>query len=85
MDEAETSSIPTLSFNFCQINQLNASLKDSNVDIIGVVKSVGDCATVIARTSQKELKKRDIVLVDKSLTEVSLTLWGTTAETLRPS
>ncbi len=28
----------------------------------------------------KELRKRDIVLVDQSLTEVNLTLWGTAAE-----
>ena len=74
------SKIPTLTFNFCQIGQLNAGLKDSTVDIIGVVKTAGDCATIVSSRTQKELKKRDIVLVDKSLTEVGLTLWGATAE-----
>ena len=80
VDEDEASKIPTLSFDFCQISQLNAGLKDSTVDIIGVVKSATDCNTIVSSRTQKELKKRDIVLVDKSLTEVGLTLWGTTAE-----
>lgn len=78
-DESETNKIPTLSFNFCQISQLNASLKDSVVDIIGVVKSASECTNITTKAG-KELKKRDIVLVDKSLTEVGLTLWGGTAE-----
>ena len=79
-DEDETSKIPTVQFDFCQISQLNPSLKDSNVDIIGVVKSTGDVVTFTSQRTQKELQKRDIVLVDKSLTEVNLTLWGGTAE-----
>ena len=60
-------------------------LQDSTVDIIGVVKSGTDCNTIVSSRTQKELKKRDIVLVDKSLTEVGLTLWGTTAENFDPT
>jgi len=79
-EESELANIPTLSFNFCQIGQLNASLKDTTVDIIGVVKSATDVATITSSKTGKELIKRDLVVVDKSLTEVNLTLWGTTAE-----
>ena len=79
-EESELANIPTLSFNFCQIGQLNASLKDTTVDIIGVVKSATDVATITSSKTGKELIKRDLVMVDKSLTEVNLTLWGTTAE-----
>lgn len=50
------------------------------MDIIAVVKSAGDCATIVSSKTQKELKKRDLVIVDKSLTEVNLTLWGGQAE-----
>jgi replication factor A1 len=78
--EEETASIPTLTFNFCQIGQLDASLKDSNVDIIAVVKAAGDVVTITSSRTQKELRKRDITLVDKSLVEVGLTLWGGTAD-----
>jgi len=79
-DEDEMSKIPTVQFDFCKISQLDASLKDTTVDIIGVVKSAGDCVSLTSSRTQKELKKRDLVLVDKSLTEVGLTLWGSTAE-----
>ena len=53
----------------------------SVVDVIGVAKSVADCATITSSKTGKEYKKRDLVIVDKSLVEVGLTLWGTNAET----
>ena len=59
---------------------MDATLKDTTVDIIGVVKSAADCVTITSSRTQKELQKRDVVLVDKSLTEVGLTLWGATAQ-----
>ena len=40
-----------------------------------------DAATIVSQRTSKELTKRDLVLVDSSLAEVNLTLWGTTAET----
>ena len=78
--EEDTSSIPTLTFNFCQIASLTPELKDSLVDIIAICKSSADVSTIMSQRMGKELKKRDIVLVDKSLSEVNLTLWGATAE-----
>ena len=62
------SKIPTIQFDFCKISQLDASLKDTTVDIIGVVKSAADCVNITSSRTQKELKKRDLILVDKSLT-----------------
>ena len=67
-DEDEMSKIPTIQFDFCKISQLDASLKDTTVDIIGVVKSAADCVNITSSRTQKELKKRDLILVDKSLT-----------------
>ena len=46
-----------------------------------MAKSVADCATITSSKTGKEYKKRDLVIVDKSLVEVGLTLWGTNAET----
>ena len=46
-----------------------------------MVKSVADCVTGTSSKTGKEYKKRDLVIVDKSLVEVRLTLWGTNAET----
>ena len=49
------------------------------MDIMGVCKMAGQVANLVSRAG-KELTKRDVTLVDKSATEVSLTLWGTSAE-----
>ena len=77
----ESNSIPTLQFNFVKIGDLGDAAKDSIVDVIGICKSSSDCATIVSSRTQKELTKRDLFLVDQSNTEVSLTLWGTKAET----
>jgi replication factor A1 len=45
-------------------------------DIIGVVKTVNEVTTIIGKASQKEVKKREINLVDDSRVQVRLTLWG---------
>ncbi|XP_065291671.2 replication protein A 70 kDa DNA-binding subunit [Dermacentor albipictus] len=75
-----TPNIPTLQFNFVPIPRLQEVSKDSVIDVIGVCKSASDIQTVTRRTTNQELKKRDISLVDRSGTEVSLTLWGDQAE-----
>ena len=58
IDEEETSKIPMIQFDFCQISQLNASLNATKVDIIGVVKCAGDCITIVSSKTQKEHKSQ---------------------------
>ena len=48
--------------------------------MIGVAKSASDVTTIVTKTTNKELRKREVHLVDASSTEVTLTLWGKTAE-----
>ncbi|XP_046386232.1 replication protein A 70 kDa DNA-binding subunit [Ischnura elegans] len=76
----ETSSIPSVTFNFQTINNLLNAPAETLVDVIGVCKSAADVQSLVARTTQRELKKRDVTLVDNSNTEVTLTLWGSQAE-----
>jgi len=81
LEQAEdTGDIPTVTYNFVTISDLSGCSKDSMVDVIGVVKGGGD-ATNITTKAGKELTKREITLVDRSNTQVTLTLWGKTAET----
>ena len=54
------------------------------IDVIGVCKTVGDVTNLTTRDG-RELVKREIQLVDKSSTEVALTLWGTTATNFQGS
>ena len=48
--------------------------------MIGVCKTAGEVATITSQKSGKELRKLDVTLVDKSLAEINLTLWGSQAE-----
>jgi len=79
--EDDVGDIPTINYSFVSISDLAQCEKDTFIDVLGVVKSTGDLAEITTKAG-KELKKKEIVLVDKSSTEVSLTLWGNNAETL---
>jgi len=78
--EEDTSDIPSVTFNFCQLSQLTPGHKDQIIDVLGVCKSAGEVATITSQRTGKELRKCDLVLVDKSLAEINLTLWGSNAE-----
>jgi len=47
--------------------------------VIAVVKSVGDLQSFTARSSGKDVQKREVTLVDTSNASIQLTLWGETA------
>jgi len=76
----DAADVPTMTYNFASIADLSNCSKDSSVDVMGVCKSVGDLTNLVSRAG-KELVKREVTLVDRSATEVLLTLWGTAAET----
>ncbi|XP_021943211.1 replication protein A 70 kDa DNA-binding subunit isoform X2 [Folsomia candida] len=78
--DAEASDIPVVSYEFVEIANIEVAEKDRIIDVIGVCKKIGDLQTFTARTTNKELTKRDIVLVDKTNREINLTLWGKQAE-----
>lgn len=46
------------------------------LDIVGVVHETGDIQTIMAKASQRELRKRELGIVDNSNCVVRLTLWG---------
>ncbi|KAJ9057443.1 Replication factor A protein 1 [Entomophthora muscae] len=61
--------------NFVSISQVEDLSKDSTLDIIAVIKDVGDAVTLNSAKTKKELTKRDIVLVDTSMKAIRLTIW----------
>jgi len=60
------------------IEQIDAN---SNVDILAVVKAVGEPANLISKKSGQELTKCDLTLVDDTGVEINLTVWGDKAKT----
>ncbi|KAE9556693.1 hypothetical protein FO519_000099 [Halicephalobus sp. NKZ332] len=54
-----------------KINELNGQ----TIDVLGVIEKVEDCQTIMSR-DQRELKRRNIHLIDQSGALISLTLWA---------
>nr|CAH8848912.1 unnamed protein product [Trichobilharzia regenti] len=79
-EDADTSSLPETHFNFVPIGKLDTQSPGSFVDIVGVVHECGEVQTITAKASQRELRKRELGLVDSSNCLVRLTLWGEEAE-----
>jgi len=67
-------------FHIITLDQLHRMPANDTIDVIGVVKSVSPLMPVMSKQSAKQLTKRLLVLVDKSLLAVELTLWGELAE-----
>jgi replication factor A1 len=77
----EDTKICTQSYEFIKIDQILNIEPNTTVDVIGLVKSCSDVATITsAKMGNKELFKRDLIIMDETLTEIKMTLWGTTAQ-----
>eukprot|EP00158_Paraphelidium_tribonemae_P003830 Partr_v1_DN26403_c0_g1_i1_m23575 putative Replication Protein len=76
----DASSVPAIRYNFVSIDRLNDFENNSMIDLIAVVKEAGEVSQFIAKTSQKQMTKRDLVVADQSNNQVTFTLWGKTAE-----
>ncbi|KAI5858442.1 hypothetical protein BZA05DRAFT_345568 [Tricharina praecox] len=73
--------VPKVNFNFVPLSELERVEKDAFVDVLGVVKEVGDMEEITSKATQKPYSKREISLVDSSNTCVRCTVWGKNAET----
>lgn len=72
----EETDLPTVKFDFVAINELEKLEPNAMIDVIGVVSQAEEMSTVIGKQSQREIKKRDIHLVDSGQVKIRLTLWG---------
>lgn len=75
----DQSSVPQLRFNFVNIQELQNIEKDATVDVVGVLKEVGDVSQIVSKNSGKPFDKRELTLVDDTQFSVRLTVWGKTA------
>lgn len=49
---------------------------NKTIDVLAIVKTVGDPTTLMSKKTGNELTKCDLTLVDDSGVEISMTLWG---------
>jgi len=71
--------VPQVRFNFTNIADLQTVEKDTTIDIIGVLKEVGELSQITSKSTSKPYDKRELTLVDDSDFSVRLTIWGKTA------
>ncbi|TGZ62261.1 hypothetical protein CRM22_007541 [Opisthorchis felineus] len=75
-DDEDITALPETHFNFVSIGKLDTCEPGSFVDVVGVVHDTSEVQTIMAKASQRELRKRELGLVDSSRCLVRLTLWG---------
>jgi replication factor A1 len=73
-------SLPSARYSFVPISHVVNLEKDSNCDVIGVVREVGELSSIVTKTTQKNLSKRDLTIGDTSNCSIRVTLWGAQAE-----
>ncbi|KAL1979672.1 hypothetical protein VTN96DRAFT_5384 [Rasamsonia emersonii] len=71
--------VPQIRFNFTSIGDLQSVEKDTTIDVIGILKDVGETTQITSKTTNKPYEKRELTLVDNTGFSVRLTVWGSTA------
>lgn len=75
----DQSNVPQVRFNFCTVQELQGVEKDSTVDIIGVLKEVGEVNEITSKKDGRPFQKRELAIVDDTGYSVRVTIWGKTA------
>ena len=63
-------------YDLIRIAELETINPNEYVDLIGVVKAVGEPGTIVSKKSGKELSKCELTIGDDSGAEVACTVWG---------
>ncbi|GAB0492183.1 hypothetical protein MMPV_003443 [Pyropia vietnamensis] len=70
-------------YQFVPIRELERVETGAFVDVIGVVSNAPETTEIMSRATGEPMRKRTITLVDKTGTSVNLTLWRTTADSVK--
>ncbi|KAG5292741.1 replication factor [Histoplasma ohiense] len=76
----EQNDVPQIRFNFTNIANLQSVEAGTTIDVIGVLKDVGELSQILSKTTSKPYDKRDLTLVDNTGYSVRLTVWGNIAK-----
>lgn len=72
-------SVPKVQFHLMKFDQLQNTENNTIVDVVGIVKSVGEVREIVAK-SGKPYTRRDISLVDETGFEATVGLWNKLAK-----
>ncbi|KAH9403580.1 60S acidic ribosomal protein P1 [Tyrophagus putrescentiae] len=80
VDDQATGGIPLMRYNFKPLSEVEGMAAGTSIDVIGVVRAVGELESFVARKTGREVTKREVTIVDRSLYEARVTFWGGLAE-----
>jgi replication factor A1 len=75
IEPSESAEISAAKYDFVKFSQIANIEINSTIDVIGLVRSVGDPQDLVSKAG-KALRKREITLTDDSGFDVRLTIWG---------
>ncbi|GAA5931347.1 replication factor A subunit protein RFA1 [Sporobolomyces koalae] len=81
VEPAEDDDAPKMKFSFVDLAGLTDFEKDATVDVLGIVQDHGQLSEITAKATQKQIKKRELTIADRSNFTCRVTLWGKSAET----
>ncbi|RWS16997.1 Replication protein A DNA-binding subunit-like protein [Dinothrombium tinctorium] len=76
---------PKITFKFVKIKDIANYNVDSIIDVLGICRDVSELVTLTQKNTGRELKKREISLIDDTETEIRLAFWGNEAENFSAS
>ncbi|KAH9388453.1 60S acidic ribosomal protein P1 [Tyrophagus putrescentiae] len=80
VDDQAVGGIPFMRYNFKPLSDVERMAVGTTIDVIGVVRAVGELESFVARKTGREVTKREVTIVDRSLYEARVTFWGGLAE-----
>lgn len=75
----DTANVPTINFNFVQLNQIQDCEPNSIIDVIGALKEVNPAYQITAKSTGKAFDRRNITIVDQTGFQIDIGLWNKTA------
>lgn len=84
MAASEDAGIQKQHYKFVKISTIAEAEVGATIDVIAIVRHASDVSEIIStKQSGKVIQKRELTLVDESLSEVKLTLWGDKATSIQ--
>ncbi|KAH9417485.1 Vacuolar protein sorting-associated protein 53 [Dermatophagoides pteronyssinus] len=72
--------MPKMRYKFVELSSIVDIPANTMIDVIGVIRLVYDMKTLLSKKTSRQMLKRDIIIIDKSMVQVRLTLWDYNAE-----
>ncbi|KAG0365494.1 replication factor-A protein 1 [Gamsiella multidivaricata] len=76
----ENNHVPTMRYNFVDLSTLANINEKETVDVVAIVKEIGEVTNTNSQKTNRPVIKRDLTLVDSTGFATRLTLWGNQAE-----